>query len=171
MKRKNKTGWVVGCLMAVLLSTGVLKAQSITVGGSNWTPGTTVITEAGSDYSGTLTSTDNQISITSSIPSSFRDARISVHYEANPTWHNSLAIQVKRTGTGSHTCWLCTITGGNTDFKLVPANTGTEFYQIHSNLFTATFSNTPIQLQLTGISVTIPAATYNAKVVFTIAEF
>ena len=70
--------------MAVLLPIGVLKAQSITVGGSNWTPSTAVITEAGSDYSGTLISADNQILITSSIPGSFRDARISVHYEANP---------------------------------------------------------------------------------------
>lgn len=170
MERKNKRGWVAGCLMAVLLPTGVLKAQSITVGGSNWTPSTAVITEAGSDYSGALISTDNHILITSSIPGSFRDARISVHYEANPTWHNSLVIQVKRTGKGSYTCLLCTIEGGES-FITVPLNTATEFYKIHSNLFTATFSNTPIQLQLTGISVTIPAATYNAKVVFTIAEF
>jgi len=170
MKRRNKTGWFGGCLMAVLLSTGVLNAQSITVGGSNWTPSTAVITEAGSDHSGTLISTDGQISITSSIPGSFRHARISVHYEANPTWHNSLVIQVKRTGNGSHTCLLCSIEGGES-FITVPPFTATEFYKIHSNLFTATFSDTPIQLQLTGISVTIPVATYNAKVVFTIAEF
>lgn len=155
--------------IAVFYLANIGNCQSITVGGSNWTVSPGNIVEAGNNYSGTAITTDNHVLISASVPGLFNKGTVSVRYEANPTWHSNLILSVRRTGSGTHTCLLCTLTGG-TAFQNITLS-DTNFFDINSNLFTATFNNIPIQLQLTGISVTVPAASYNAKVVFTITGF
>lgn len=150
-----------------LIFSCVLKAQrTITVAGGNWAVPIPSITEAGSNYVGTYESLDNQVLLTVSVPLALSNGKISVHYEPNPTWNSNLILNVKRTGDGSTLCVLCTISGG-TAYQAVTL-TDLELFRITAVLALASYSNIPIKIQLSGVSVTIPAATYNSKLVFTI---
>lgn len=145
-----------------------LKAQrSLTVAGNNWTVAIPSITAAGSNYVGTYESATNQILLTAGVPLLLASGKVSVHYESNPTWNSNLILSTKRTGDGSTICLLCTISGGTT-YQTITL-TDIELFRIVAVAALATYSNIPIQLQLNGVSVTIPAATYNSKIVFTIS--
>ena len=109
----------------------------------------------------------NQILLTASIPLLLSSGKVSVHYEGNPTWNPNLILQAKRTGDGTTLCLLCTITGG-TAYQTVTL-TDIELFRITAIAALASYTNIPIQLQLSGVSVTIPAATYNSRLVFTIS--
>ncbi|WP_170828481.1 hypothetical protein [Chryseobacterium soldanellicola] len=146
----------------------ILQAQrTLTVSGTNWTVPIPAITEAGSNYAGTYESATNQILLAAGVPLLLGSGKISVHYEANPTWHSSLILQARRTGNGTTTCGTCSITGGTT-YITVP-QTDVELFRIQAIVALATYTNIPIQIELTGVSVTIPAATYNSRIVFTIS--
>lgn len=150
-----------------LIFFSVLKSQrSITVAGGNWAVPIPTITEAGSNYTGTYESSDNQISLTASVPLALSSGKVSVHYEPNPTWNSNLILNVKRTGDGSTICVLCTISGGTAYQAVTLADL--ELFRITAVLALGSYSNIPIKIQLSGVSVTIPAATYNNKIVFTI---
>ncbi|MEY8761092.1 hypothetical protein AB8P06_15765 [Chryseobacterium sp. MD-1] len=156
-------------LILLIVFGGLFKAQrTLTVGGTNWTVTIPSITEAGSNYAGTYESATNQILLAASVPLLLGNAKVSVHYQANPTWHNSLVLSAKRTGDGTTACVLCTISGGTTYQTLTL--TDVELFRITATLALAAYSNIPIQLQLSGVSVTIPAATYQSSVVFTISS-
>lgn len=144
-----------------------IKSQTLTVGGTNWTVAITPITEAGNNYSGTYESAANQILLEASVPLLLGNAKVSVHYELNPTWHNSLLLAAKRTGNGTTLCVLCTITGGTTYLPFT--QTAIELFRIQAVLALASYSNIPIQIQLSGVSVTTPVANYNSRIVFTIS--
>lgn len=151
-----------------LLPLCAMKAQrTLTVGGTNWAVSIPSITEAGSNYAGTYESAANQILLTASIPLLLSSGKVSVHYEGNPTWNSNLILQAKRTGDGSTLCLLCTITGG-TAYQTVTL-TDIELFRITAIAALASYTNIPIQLQLSGVSVTVPAATYNSRLVFTIS--
>lgn len=152
----------------LILAGGFCKGQSLTVGGSNWTVSIPSITEAGSNYAGSYESAANQILLAASVPLLLGSAKVSVHYIANPTWNSSLGLNIKRTGNGTTVCLLCTITGGTTYQALTI--TDVELFRIAAVLALASYSNIPIQLQLTGVSVTVPAAAYGSRVVFTIGS-
>lgn len=158
------------CRMTALLFSMMLyqiKAQrTLTVAGSNWTVSIPSITEAGTNYSGTYESAADQIMLTASVPLLLSTGKVSVHYEANPTWNFDLILSAKRNGDGNTLCVLCTITGG-TAYQTVGLN-DIELFRITAVLALASYSNIPIQLQLSGVSVTIPATTYNSRIVFTI---
>lgn len=158
------------CRMTALLFSMMLyqiKAQrTLTIAGSNWTVSIPSITEAGTNYSGTYESAADQILLTASVPLLLSTGKVSVHYEANPTWNSNLTLSAKRNGDGNTLCVLCTITGG-TAYQTVELN-DTELFRITAVLALASYSNIPIQLQLSGVSVTITAATYNSRIVFTI---
>lgn len=143
------------------------KAQTLTVTGTSWTVPITTITEAGTNYSGTYQSAANQVLLAASVPLLLGSAKVSVHYQANPTWHNSLVLSARRTGNGTTVCVLCTITGG-TNYQTLTL-TDVELFRIAAVLALGSYSNIPIQLQLSGVSVTIPATAYNSRVVFTIS--
>ena len=154
--------------MLFLLSFCAMKAQrTLTVGGTNWVVSIPSITEAGSNYAGTYESAANQILLTASIPLLLSSGKVSVHYEGNPTWNPNLILQAKRTGDGTTLCLLCIITGG-TAYQTVTF-TDIELFRITAIAALASYTNIPIQLQLSGVSVTIPAATYNSRLVFTIS--
>ena len=144
-----------------------IKSQTLTVGGTNWTVPITPITEAGNNYSGTYESTANQILLAASVPLLLGNGKVSVHYEPNPAWHSSLILSARRTGTGSTLCVLCTLTGGMSYLALT--QTAIELFRIQAVLALASYSNIPIQIQLSGVSVTTPVANYNSRIVFTIS--
>ncbi|MFC3159670.1 hypothetical protein SAMN05443633_1133 [Chryseobacterium arachidis] len=142
------------------------QTRSITVTGT-WAPTIPAITEAGNNYLGTYESATNQVLITAAVPA-LSTSKISVHYLQNPTWNSSLILSVKRTGTGGSLCIGCSMTGGNTAYIPVPLSTSVDFFSIISGVSLSTFSNIPIQIQLSGVSVTIPSGNYNSRLVFTI---
>jgi hypothetical protein len=150
-----------------LIFFSILKSQrTLTVAGGNWAVPIPSITEAGSNYAGTYESIDNQVLLTTSVPALLGTGKVSVHYEPNPTWNSNLILNVKRTGDGTTVCVLCTITGG-TAYQAVTL-TDLELFRITAVLALGSYSNIPIKIQLSGVSVTVPVATYNSKLVFTI---
>ncbi|WP_228409693.1 hypothetical protein [Chryseobacterium sp. T16E-39] len=149
-----------------ILLTGRASSQTLTVGGTNWTVPIPSITEAGTNYAGLYESATNQILLTASVPLLLGAAKVSVRYIANPTWNNSLVLNIKRTGNGTTVCLLCTITGGTTYQPITLSDV--ELFRITAVLALASYSNIPLQLELTGVSVTIPAAAYNSRIIFTI---
>lgn len=76
------------------------------------------------------------------------------------SWNNNLTLSVKRTGSGSGTG---SISGGGA-------------YQAVGDTDSALFSgsgdriNIPMQLQLSGISVSIPPGTYSASIIYTVVD-
>jgi len=156
-------------VLMLSISLSQAKAQrTLTVGGNNWTVPIPSITEAGTNYAGTYESAANQILLTASVPLLLGSGKVSVHYEANPTWNSSLILNARRTGDGTTVCVLCSISGGTTYQPIGLADV--ELFRIVAIATLASYSNIPIQLQLSGVSVTVPAATYNSRIVFTISE-
>lgn len=153
-------------IIILLISNFYCYAQSLTATGS-WTGTLPTITEAGSNYSGTYESATNQIILSTSVPLLLGNAKVSVRYEANPKWDNSLILSARRTSNGTTLCVLCTITGG-TNYQPI-ALTDIELYRIRAVLALASYSNINIQLQLSGVSVTLPADTYQSRIVFTVS--
>jgi len=144
------------------------KAQSVTVSGTNWTVSIPSITEAGNNYAGTYTSATNQTILNVGLPALLGSVKVYVHYEANPTWNNSLILSAKRTNNGTTLCVGCSISGG-TAYQTV-TQTAIELFRISTILSVTSYTGINIQYQLSGVSVTIPAATYNSRIVFTVSN-
>lgn len=153
-------------LLLLFISLPLKSQRTLTVGGSNWAPTIPSITEAGSNYSGIYESTSSQILLNASIPLLLASGKVTMRYEANPTWNSSLILQARRTGTGTTTCVARSISGG-TSYITIPT-TDVDFFQIQAVVALASYSNIPVQLQLSGVSVTIPATSYNSRIVFTV---
>ncbi|WP_291938913.1 hypothetical protein [Chryseobacterium sp.] len=143
------------------------QGQTLTTSGTNWTVSIPSITEAGTNYAGTYESATNQIILAVSVPLLLGNAKVSVHYEPNPTWNNALGLAAKRTNNGTTVCALCSITGGLTYLTLT--QTDIELFRIQAVLALAAYTGINIQLELTGVSVTIPATAYQSRVVFTVS--
>jgi len=144
------------------------KAQSVTVPVTNWNAAIPAITEAGSNYSGTYSSPTNQASINVGLPALLGSVKVYVHYQGNPTWNSSLVLSAKRTSNGSTLCVGCNISGG-TNYITVPL-TAVELFRISTILSVTSYTGINIQYQVSGVSVTLPAATYNSKIVFTVSN-
>nr|WP_315025669.1 hypothetical protein [uncultured Chryseobacterium sp.] len=162
-----------------------LSAQTVSLSG-NWTATVPAITEAGNNYTGTYDniSPSSPITMSGTLPGSFLNllssagAKITMHHV--PTlWNNSLVLSAKRTGgttTINGVCIACTATiNGGTTYTVIPQGTDVTFITItFSGLLglgnSVNFSNINLQLQLSGVSVTIPAAAYSTRVVFTVAS-
>lgn len=174
MKRDKYSGFISyqSILSMLFLILGIHSGQAqittrtLAVNGTDWTLSIPSITEAGSNYAGTYESLSNQILLNAGVPLLLGSGKVSVHYEPNPTWHSSLTLSIKRTGNGTTACVGCTINNG-TNYQSI-TTIDTELFHINAILALASYSNIPIQLSLTGVSVTIPAATYQSKIVFTI---
>lgn len=153
----------------LLLLCSQIKAQrTLTVGGTSWSVTIPSITEAGSNYAGTYESATNQILLGASVPLVLGEGKISMHYEVNPTWNSNLILRARRTGNGTTGCLTCAISGGTT-YILIPLTTDVELFRITAIVALASYTNIPVQLELSGVSVTIPATTYNSRIVFTIS--
>lgn len=166
MKRNTSNKKFISIIL-LIISGCYIKAQTLTLTGTNWTVPVPSITEAGNNYAGLYESSTNQVILSVTVPLLLGTAKVSVHYEANPTWHNALVLSAKRTNNGSTVCALCTITGGTT-YQTV-TQTATELFRIQAVVSLASYTGINMQLQLSGVSVTIPAAAYQSRVVFTIS--
>jgi len=156
----------VCCCLLIVLTCRQLFAQTLVVNGTHWNVPVPNITEAGNDYAGTYESVSNQITHNTSVPLLLGSAKVSVHYEPDPTWNSNLNLSIRRTSNGSTLCLLCSISGG-TAYQPVGV-TDIELYRIQAVLALASYSDIGIQLSLSGVSVLIPSGTYNARLVFTV---
>ncbi|MCL1669569.1 hypothetical protein M2T82_16005 [Elizabethkingia ursingii] len=154
-------------IIILIFSLNTTKAQTLIIGGNDWTANIPNITEAGTNYAGTYESLTNQILLTISVPLLLGTGKVSVHYVPNPTWNNALSLAAKRTDDGTTLCVLCSITGGKDNY--IPlTQTDIELFRITAVLALAAYNNIGIQLRLSGVSVTVPAANYQARVIFTV---
>ncbi|MCL1652787.1 Uncharacterised protein [Elizabethkingia miricola] len=154
-------------LFILVLGANNGKAQTMVISGSDWTVNIPPITEAGTNYAETYESQASQIQLTIGVPLLLGTGKISVHYVPNPTWNNALSLAAKRTDDGTTLCVLCSITGGKDNY--VPlTQTDIELFRITAVLALAAYNNIGIQLRLSGVSVTVPAANYQARVIFTV---
>lgn len=162
-----------------------MEAQVVNVSGS-WTASIPSITEAGTNYAGTYDNTantgTNQIILSGTLPGSFLNllsssgAKMTMHYTSNP-WNTSMTLSAKRTGgtTTIHgVCLLCTASiNGGTNYIPIPQASDVTFVTFAFGGVlglgnSVTFADIVLLLQVSGVSVTIPAGTYGARVVFTI---
>lgn len=156
--------------IVILIVFSQLQSQrTLTVGGTNWTVTIPSITEAGDNYAGTYESSTSQIILAASVPLLLTNGKVSMHYTANPVWNSNLILSAKRTGDGTTTCVACSISGGTT-YTIIPPTADIELFRITAVLALASYSNIPVQLQLSGVSVTLPATSYNSQIVFTISD-
>lgn len=163
----------------------LMEAQVVSVSGS-WTANIPSITEAGNNYSGTYDNTGNtgtnQIILSGTLPGSFlnllssKGAKMTMHYASNP-WNTSMTLSARRTGgtTAIHgVCLLCTaaISGGDTYIPIPQSPDVTFLNFTFAGVLglgnSVSFADIVLLLQVSGVSVTIPASTYGARVVFTI---
>ncbi|MBL1219205.1 hypothetical protein JET18_00015 [Chryseobacterium sp. L7] len=165
-----------------LTMSSYLGAQTLNTSGSGWTVSVPAITEAGSNYGGTYASATNAIILSGTLPGSFLNlltngaARISMRY--NPVvWNNALHLYAKRSGGTATISGLClgcsaTVNGGTTYIEMLQSPDTALCTINFSGLLglgnSVAFSGINVQLQITGVSVVIPAASYSAQVVFTI---
>lgn len=169
----------------LILSSTFINAQVVNVSG-NWTASIPAITEAGSNYTGTYdnsgSTAPNLITLSGTLPGSFLNllsssgAKMTMRYTPNP-WNNSLTLSAKRTGgtTAIHgLCVLCTASiNGGANYIPISQTVDTTFVTFSfSGLLgvgnSVTFADINLIVQLAGVSVTIPASTYSARIVFTI---
>lgn len=154
------------CLLFIGLQSKYIYSQTLTVNGSDWTISIPTISEAGNDYGGIYESSSDQILLNTSVPLVLGTAKVSVHYEPDPTWHNDLNLSIRRTSSGSAICVICSINGGNSYQSLTL--TDIELYRIEALLALASYTGIAVQLKLSGVSVALPATNYRSKVVFTV---
>ncbi|MCS4303773.1 hypothetical protein [Chryseobacterium sp. BIGb0232] len=171
--------------ISLLIISCYVKGQVVNVTG-NWTASIPAITEAGNNYSGTYDNSantaPNQIVLSGSIPDSVikllssSGAKITMRYVSNP-WHSSLGLSAKRVGGTASISGLClgctvNINGGTTYIPISSATDVTLSTITFSGLLGIgnhiTYSGIVVNTQISGVSVTIPASTYSARVVFTI---
>lgn len=155
-------------LVAALLVCIAAKAQTITVVGTDWSPVIPTITEAGSDYAGTYESTTTQMSLSLTVPALLGTGKVSVRYEPNPTWNNTLKIDVRKLNNGAGLCVLCSMTPDQSTPYQEVLTTDTELFRVVAVLSLASVTNIGLNLRVRGVSVTTPVDNYTARLVFTI---
>lgn len=138
----------------------------------SWTPNVSAldILEAGTDFSGTYESDNNEILVSPSrnggtfanlFPWSWR---IDVRRNA-VNWDPSLTLSIRRTGNGTPFFFFIggTVTGG-TNYQAITTNNQAFFSGTNSRL------TIPLQLKLENVSVLLPAKTYSTTIILTIVE-
>jgi len=131
-------------------------AQSISITGQwNYTIPTTDITEAGKDFSGTYTSSVNQVFLDINHPHIWK---ISVKIN-NIDWDDNLRVYVRRTGNG----WGSGRISGTQNYKQTN-NKGSTLINGNNLRY-----DVPLQYQIRNVSVTIPAHNYIAEIVYTLS--
>ena len=156
---RSRRRWAPAVALAVLAqAVCVSAAPSITVTGSwSQTIGSASLSAAaGSDLVGTYTSAADQVLLDLSDPR----WRVSVQ-RVDAFWHSNLNLYVQRTSNGSTPNG--TISGG-TAYQSVTTSA--------QSFFTGTknFSNIAVQIQLSGVSLQVPPATYTTGLTFTITH-
>lgn len=166
-KKPNKTSIRVLLFVCTLLVCADVESQTMTVGGTDWTPIIPKITESGSDYA-PFESPDSQITL--SLPSIvvLGTSKVSVKYVPNPNWDSSLKIDVKKlnNGSGFGICLLCSMTPDKVGPYLEISTNDLELFRVYSTVSLA-INNISLKIRLRP-SVVAPVQEYKALVVFTI---
>lgn len=122
------------------------------------------VTEAGNDFYPTYTSALDQVLLSFDRTQGAAPFRYRIDIRKNDIdWHPSLQLYARRSGDGNAQQGNSTITGGNA-FQLL-TNTNQLFFTGSRGR-----TNVPVQFQLTGVSVLIPAKTHITTVIYTITE-
>ncbi|WP_330744037.1 hypothetical protein [Chryseobacterium sp. CP-77] len=169
------------CVIILIMGSN-LNGQTINITGTSWTATVPTITEAGTNYAGTYNN-PSLLTLSGHLPGSFLNlltssgARISMQL-APTSWNSSLKLYAKRSGgtaTINGLCVLCTATinGGTANYIEIPqANAATlstiTFTGVLGLSNSVDYSGINVQLEIGGVSVTIPATAYSTQVVFTI---
>ncbi|GLU56137.1 hypothetical protein [Dyadobacter frigoris] len=143
----------------------VTKAQGITItSATSWTvsplSSANIITKAGKDYAGFETSPANQtlLKLTGTVLCS-----INIQQVTGANWDSNLKIYARRSGAGTG---LAILLGGGS-YQLVTTSS--------TQLFTAALGillgkeDIPIQYQIQGLSVLLPAKSYSTTIMYTIS--
>lgn len=168
IRNKTKTPMRIWYLIGALLLCVVVQSQTLTASGSDWTPIVPAITEAGTDYGGTYSSPAGQFKLNVTVPVLLGTGKVSVRYEANPTWHNSLKIDVQKMDNGLGLCVLCSMTPDMVGPVKELSTTDVELFRMTAVLSLASVNNIALNLRVRGVSVTVPVDNYSARIVFTI---
>lgn len=160
---KFKALFIVLCILCISVNVNCQNPQ-VSVNPNPWTLDLTgEITEAGTDFIGTYTSAVDQgdIRVFGGGLNVNTLWTVSVSYQANIDWDTSVGVFVKRTGDGTTNVNNGTITGGNA-FQQVGL-IDQYFFEGRRRR-----NNIPIQYQLNNISVTTPAQSYTATIIYTL---
>lgn len=152
-------------LLFLLLIIPSIFAQSLTVspGWSVTIPAST-ITEAGLNYTTTTTTSAASQSLMD-ITTGSQNINVFVFVQkTDVSWDPSLTLWVRRSGNGTG-AGNATISNGTT-FQQV-TNTSTSFFTVFMGK-SKTYSSIPLQYEIRGLSVLIPAKTYTTTLLFTI---
>ncbi len=154
------------CILYWLNLSDVL-GQSISATGTTWNASATTITEAGSNYASTATSAANQSTITIAVGLALLTSWRVLVYKQDASWNSNLSLWIRKTGdgTGILTPVLGTISPNGTTSYVQLSGSNQEIFRGFSNRF-----DVPIQYEIRGISVLIPASNYSTSVVFTVID-
>ena len=175
-KKMTQALFFLFCLMTNIIH---VKAQSISVIGNNWQVPIPDITIAGADYAGTYESAEDLFTLNGTLPNLLATDKVQVLVNFQPiNWNNNLQIQIKRIGGRSligGICLLCSsqIVGGQNYTPLLSSSFLLFSIQTAGVLGignSLSFSEVKTQLKLSGVSVTLPADSYEGTVIFTISQ-
>ncbi|WP_199879942.1 hypothetical protein [Arundinibacter roseus] len=138
------------------------------------------ITEAGNDY-GMPTPNGNPIILNYTFDNDMLSSpgadlfesgsiKVKMQYDPTTTWDPSLHLYAQRNG-GSASLAAASYSGGF-PYVEIPGATSVPFFDLIWNDqstepgTTVTYSDIPVSIQLSGVSVLIPAATYSAQILF-----
>lgn len=137
-------------------------AQTISVTG-NWSPSVTTLTTAGAEYSSSnITSLANQSNVT--INATGSQSWIVKVSKIDSDWNPSLTLWIRKTGDGA----------GNGSISPIGATTFTQLTAIDQEIFRGTRKRdtpVPIEYEIRGVSVLVPAKAYSTTIMYTITGF
>jgi hypothetical protein len=156
----------VSIFLILLFYSVLAKSQNISAS-SGWTANVSSneITDAGLDYSGTYQSSANQTNITASSFGIFRNYYVYIQ-KSDLDWNSNLSIWAKRTGDGCGG-WFGSISGGTNYIQLTNSS---QLLFSGGIGFSTSRNNVPIQYQIQGLSVLLPAKIYSVSVIYTVSD-
>jgi hypothetical protein len=156
--------------IVLLLWCSVSNAQSITASpGWSYSVTSGTVSEAGSDYSISPTSSTNQTLVSITGLAVFGDTYTVSVNKLDSDWNNSLSLQVIRTGAGTAGGFGGgSITGGLSYITLT--NINQVFFSGTTGFLSGSRNNVPIQYRITGASVLLPVKTYTTTIVYTFSD-
>ena len=163
-KKTGKKGILILLATLAFYTLGFAPGIAITVTGS-WSLSigqANLSGAAGSDLTASYESNTNQLLMT--ISGTSGSWRVDV-YRVDSTWHTSFVLSIKRTGSGTPP------TKGTYSINPIgltygPITTSATTFWSGTNSFT----NIPLQYQLSGVSCAVPAASYSTTVYFTVVQ-
>lgn len=132
------------------------------------TPALGNITVAGNDYTSAyiLESASDHVKLDVELFIALSAVKVNVSKQDITEWPNNLKLSVKRNGSGTGLCLLCSINSGTTYTSV--DNNSKEFFTIASVLTLFKVRNIPLQYKLEGASVTMSGKNYQTRVIYTI---